>query len=80
MRSLRYLEKDKAKMALAFVCVIGYNTVCMLAGSYMLRPIINTYRRWNGSRGDIQGLGQGADCSGIRVPGRSGGKLLSGQA
>ncbi len=56
VRLLRYLEKDKAKMALAFVCVIA-NTVCMLAGSYMLRPIINTYiAPVNGSRGDIQGL------------------------
>ena len=56
VRLLRYLEEDKAKMALAFVCVIA-NTVCMLAGSYMLRPIINTYiAPVNGSRGDIQGL------------------------
>ena len=56
VRLLRYLEEDKAKMALAFVCVIA-NTVCMLAGSYMLRPSINTYiAPVNGSRGDIQGL------------------------
>ena len=56
VRLLRYLEEDKAKMVLAFVCVIA-NTVCMLAGSYMLRPIINTYiAPVNGSRGDIQGL------------------------
>ena len=56
VRLLRYLEEDKAKMALAFVCVIA-NMVCMLAGSYMLRPIINTYiAPVNGSRGDIQGL------------------------
>ena len=56
VRLLRYLEEDKAKMALAFVCVIA-NTVCMLAGSYMLRPIINIYiAPVNGSRGDIQGL------------------------
>ena len=65
VRLLRYLEEDKAKMALAFVCVIA-NTVCMLAGSYMLRPIINTYiAPVNGSRGDIQGLAQALVALGL---------------
>ena len=41
-RLLHYLNEDKGKMFLAFLCVI-LNTVCTLAGSYMLRPIINTY-------------------------------------
>ena len=55
-RLLRYLEEDKAKMALALLCVVA-NTVCMLAGSYMLRPIINTYiAPVDGSRGSAAGL------------------------
>ena len=56
MRLLRYLEEDKAKMVLALLCVVA-NTVCMLAGSYMLRPIINTYiAPVDGSRGSAVGL------------------------
>lgn len=55
-RLLSYLGEDKAKMMLAFVCVI-LNTVGTLAGSYMLRPIINTYIvPVDGSRGDPVGL------------------------
>ena len=55
-RLLSYLGEDKAKMALAFICVI-LNTVGTLAGAYMLRPIINTYIvPLDGSRGDPAGL------------------------
>lgn len=55
-RLLSYLGEDKAKMMLAFICVI-LNTVGTLAGSYMLRPIINTYIvPLDGSRGDPAGL------------------------
>lgn len=55
-RLLSYLGEDKAKMALAFICVV-LNTVGTLAGSYMLRPIINTYIvPVDGSRGDPAGL------------------------
>ena len=55
-RLLSYLEKDKSKLVLALVCVV-LNTVGTLAGSYMLRPIINTYiAPANGSRGDAAGL------------------------
>ncbi len=55
-RLLSYLNEDKPKMALAFFCVI-VNTLASLAGSYMLRPIINTYiAPVDGSRGDIAGL------------------------
>ena len=51
-RLLKYLNEDRAKMALAFVCVI-VNTAASLAGSYMLRPIINRYIvPVDGSRGD----------------------------
>ena len=43
-------------MMLAFFCVI-VNTIASLAGSYMLRPIINTYiAPTDGSRGDVAGL------------------------
>ena len=55
-RLLRYLNEDKSKMFLAFFCVI-VNTVASLAGSYMLRPIINTFiAPIDGSRGDVAGL------------------------
>lgn len=55
-RLLSYLREDKAKMTLAFVCVI-LNTLGTLVGSYMLRPIINTYIvPVDGSRGDAAGL------------------------
>lgn len=57
-RLLHYLNEDKPKLYLAFFCVI-VNTVASLAGSYMLRPIINTYiAPIDGSRGDAAGLAQ----------------------
>ena len=53
---LSYLEKDKMWMGAAFLCVI-VSTLTNLAGSYMLRPIINTYIvPLDGSRGDSAGL------------------------
>ncbi len=55
-RLLSYLAGDKAKLGLAFFCVI-VNTAASLAGSYMLRPIINQYIvPVDGSRGDAAGL------------------------
>lgn len=55
-RLMSYVGAEKAKMALAFVCVI-FNTAATLAGSYMLRPIINTYiAPVDGSRGSAVGL------------------------
>lgn len=58
-RLLSYLNEDKPKMALAFFCVI-INTAASLAGSYMLRPIINTYiAPIDGNRGDVAGLARG---------------------
>lgn len=55
-RLMSYLNGDKAKMSLALVCVV-VNTLGMLAGSYMLRPIINTYiAPTDGSSGDAAGL------------------------
>ena len=55
-RLMGYLNEDKSKMMLAFFCVI-VNTIASLAGSYMLRPIINTYiAPMDGSHGDVAGL------------------------
>lgn len=55
-RLLHYLNEDRPKMMLAFFCII-INTLATLAGSYMLRPIINTYiAPIDGSRGDAAGL------------------------
>ncbi len=55
-RLMQYLEKDRLKLGLAFVCVI-VNTAATLAGSYMLRPIINTYiAPTDGSSGNAAGL------------------------
>ncbi|MDO4328700.1 MAG: ABC transporter ATP-binding protein [Lachnospiraceae bacterium] len=55
-RLMHYLDADKGKMILAVFCVI-INTLATLAGSYMLRPIINTYiAPTDGSRGDAAGL------------------------
>lgn len=55
-RLFGYLNEDKPKMVLAFFCVV-VNTLASLAGSYMLRPIINTYiAPTDGSRGDAAGL------------------------
>lgn len=58
-RLLGYLNEDKGKMILAFFCVI-VNTISTLTGSYLLRPIINTYiAPMDGSRGDVSGLAGG---------------------
>ncbi len=55
-RLLGYLEGDKLKLFLAFICII-LNTLGTLLGSYLLRPIINTYIvPIDGSRGDPAGL------------------------
>lgn len=55
-RLLAYLKDDRHKMAAAFFCII-LNSAAMLAGSYMLRPIINTFIvPVDGSRGNPAGL------------------------
>lgn len=55
-RLLSYLAADKPKMILAFLCVI-INTAATLAGSYMLRPIINKFiAPIGGGKGDPVGL------------------------
>jgi ATP-binding cassette subfamily B protein len=56
LRLLGYLKGDTLKLFLAFVCII-LNTIGTLLGSYLLRPIINTYIvPADGSRGDPAGL------------------------
>ncbi|MEF9938662.1 MAG: ABC transporter ATP-binding protein [Clostridium sp.] len=55
-RLLSYLDKDKKWLLVAFICVV-VSTLSGLAGSYMLRPIINRYIvPLDGSRGDSAGL------------------------
>ena len=64
-RLMSYLEQYNLGMGLAFFCVI-INTVASLAGSYMLRPIINTYiAPTDGSRGDAAGLARALIVLGI---------------
>ncbi|MBE5971345.1 MAG: ABC transporter ATP-binding protein [Lachnoclostridium sp.] len=59
VRLLSYIEQDKYKMLLAYICVLA-NTIATLAGSYMLRPLINTYIvPSDGSAGNISGLAGG---------------------
>ena len=55
-RLLHYLNEDKSRLMLAFFCVV-LNTASTLAGSYMLRPIINTFiAPLTGGPGDPAGL------------------------
>lgn len=55
-RLLSYLDKDKKWLFVAFFCVV-VSTLSNLAGSYMLRPIINRYIvPLDGGRGDAAGL------------------------
>jgi len=48
-RLLSYLEKEKGKLVLVFLCVV-VTAVSTLAGSYMLRPIINGLASGSGSK------------------------------
>ncbi len=56
-RLFGYIKKDKWKLILVFICVI-VSAATSLAGSYMLRPIINTYiAPENGAgKGKVAGL------------------------
>lgn len=55
-RLMSYLKEYKLHMGIAFLCVIA-NTTATLAGSYMLRPIINRYIvPLDGGRGSVSGL------------------------
>lgn len=58
-RLLSYVEQDRVMMYLAFFCVI-INTAANLAGSYMLRPLINRFiAPGDGSEGNVKGLAGG---------------------
>lgn len=64
-RLLSYLEQDKLMLIIAFVCVAA-NALASLAGSYMLRPLINTYIvPTDGSEGSISGLAGGLAVLGV---------------
>lgn len=55
-RLMGYLKDDRGKVLLAFACVI-ISTISTLAGSYMLRPIINLFiAPIDGSAGNPAGL------------------------
>ncbi len=55
-RLLSYITEDIGKIAIVFIFVV-INAVASLAGSYMLRPIIDTYiAPVDGSRGSVGGL------------------------
>ena len=64
-RLMSYLKQYKIMMGVAFFCVI-INTLSMLGGSYMLRPIINQYiAPLDGSRGSAAGLFRGLATMGV---------------
>lgn len=55
-RLMSYLKEYKLHMGTALLCVV-VSTAATLAGSYMLRPIINRYIvPLNGERGSVSGL------------------------
>lgn len=57
-RILQYISKDKYKLAMAFLFVI-LSSVASLAGSYMLRPIINNFIAPSNGKPSIFGLAWG---------------------
>ena len=54
-RILSYLAEDKAKLIVAFICVI-LSSVSALVASYMLRPIINKFIDIAGGNADYVGF------------------------
>lgn len=57
-RLLAYVDDDKMKIVFAFICVI-LSSASNLAGSYMLRPIINNYIQPANGVGSTIGLFRG---------------------
>lgn len=55
LRLLTYIKQDRFLFFIAMVCVV-VNTGASLIGSYMLRPILNTYIVPENGIGDIKGL------------------------
>ncbi len=54
-RLFSYLEKEKMKLFFVVLCVI-LNAIATLGGSYLLRPIINTYIAPENGIGNAKGL------------------------
>lgn len=54
-RLFSYIRADVPMMCLALFCV-AVNSLSALAGSYMLRPIINTFIAPKDGKGDLKGL------------------------
>lgn len=58
-RLLSYLNEYRLFMGIALICVVA-GTLSQLAGSYMLRPLINEYiAPIDGTRGNVSGLFRG---------------------
>lgn len=58
-RLLSYLNEYRLFMGIALICVVA-GTLSQLAGSYMLRPLINEYiAPIDGTRGNVSGLVRG---------------------
>lgn len=55
IRLLKYMSETKLALAAALLASVT-GTVCNIAASYMIRPIINTYIVPKDGRGDTQGL------------------------
>lgn len=55
IRLLKYMSETKIALAAALLASVT-GTVCNIAASYMIRPIINTYIVPKDGRGDTQGL------------------------
>lgn len=60
-RIVKYISADKYKLAAAFIFVI-LNSVASLAGSYMLRPIINNFIAPADGKANVAGLAGGLAC------------------
>lgn len=68
-RLFAYLEKEKIKLFFVILCVI-VNAAASLGGSYLLRPIINTYIAPENGKGSAKGLLMGlAVMAGIYLVG-----------
>ena len=63
-RLLSYLGESRLSIAVAFLCVL-ISAGANLAGSYMLRPIINNYIIPEGGQGDPAGLLRGLLAMGL---------------
>lgn len=65
-RLWQYISEDKLKLVLVFFSVI-ISTVAMLAGSYMLRPVINGLAQGKGTAYLLQGIAVMAVIYGVGI-------------